>query len=1084
MRLVKLVPSLSVLLAYLVGCVVGDRKLHNQDVHHLEPLNGSESVQLPLEPIYFGQYPRKAMFANGEHLPVNSNQEDAFYSVVQQNNGPTALAGQPMSEPMLLQSLGLDLARPIIMNQPQQALSTINSSPDEVRTSAGKPLVVSSQSPRAVAARSTFKVYRPKKLVQTYSPLKSVTMQQPPRPMQPTTQTLFSTKTTPSNSVPNKPTTRNVKATQIEELLQRLRPLSSGEIDPEDSDNELDQEEIQQLRREKKLKRVLPTSHLFGGSLGVVNESLLDNGSQREPNDLFSTDLSDDKELDALLSGVEQNSPSTGMDRDNLIDLGGLADAGSLSGASSNMAREVRSEPRRVHTTNSIDARNSIPIDLLVDHLMSNSRLARFDAQHGLQEPSANSENTGEFEDDDDEEGDDDQDNNDTLPSDSDSSESMTHETRVEAPKVSGSVTFSSIANRTDSWVPLKKIEALQPKQSRPDQVNGTKSKRRSRRERRGGLNLVVGNKVLSRMDLIRLIRILNRMASKREPSSEREASRKLLRFLVKLALDEHRKSRPTTIMGQGNQGSSSVNGAQERNKSAKDPIWDFFRSIVVSPESDPERENSSTTNRDLIELLPVQIPPRPKSDQSSQSGGSSAASIVDRTKLDKLSDDLEQYFDNDFYEDLADRTSARNNGSDRTWIQHRRELRSLPRRRRRPDRARRPGYRLPVPVYGRKDLDAADEDDVELDHVRLKKKAFRRRRDRDKQQARRIGRRRDQSTKNRDKLDSDDQSERDDEPDPDESDTDEQPVNSRKTRGETDEKSNASSRRRNQKVEKTGDEFTSDDEQQQADDDQVVNNANSSEPIAATSNHDDIDPLEEEKESKKRRKRRRKKRRKKVDDEVDLDSRDEIPAPIVAGRLASQSAAENETKFTEDVGFMDLESPNLDSENNDKSLVSRKKPKKKKKIAGKKLAKRDKPRGKVGKSRESNAGMKRKPFAKSPKVKNKALPKKSKDIKQEHKASGSNVKESPKRKARSSPRRTARKKKVLNEEEELDEEPKDMGDLDYYQEGTSYSRICDDNGKCKVKLESSSPKLGKAIKTGDKPMIERHLGQWMSEPD
>lgn len=50
--------------------------------------------------------------------------------------------------------------------------------------------------------------------------------------------------------------------------------------------------------------------------------------------------------------------------------------------------------------------------------------------------------------------------------------------------------------------------------------------------------------------------------------------------------------------------------------------------------------------------------------------------------------------------------------------------------------------------------------------------------------------------------------------------------------------------------------------------------------------------------------------------------------------------------------------------------------------------------------------------------------------------------------------------------------------------EGTSYSGICEDDGNCQVTLKSNNPKLGKAIKSRDEPSIARHLNKWMGEED
>lgn len=1099
MRLAKLFHGLSLLLVHqAAGLSASHRNLANQDHQEYlnDLLNNSASSQFPAGPIDLGHYPTNAMLAQGVHLPAGLDQEDAFYSIGDQTGAVEQSEELAVSEPMLLQSLGWDLAKPVAIDQanaqkaPIVNASSLKSSNRAVR----KPLVVSSLKTRALASRSKFEppVASKQASANPNSHPRSVQVNQllPPVPA------LFSAKTTSNQPNTSRSMVSRVEASQIEELLRRLKPLSSSDVDPDENIDDFDMEELDRLRREKKLKRVLPTSHLFGGLLGVVNNSLLDTG--REQRDSFSTDLSDDRELDALLAGIDYKLPAAESNSDSLIDLRGLSEKRSLHNEKHS---QVKERPLQELELDHVEAKNSIPIELLVDQLMSNSRVSFLNTRNRLPEQAENEAAPGE-EDDEEEDADDDHDNNDTLPSEAaiDSSESTVHETRVEAPNEAASVSFSSVANRSDSWVPLNSIPALNFRPAPLESSRVEKRRRRSRKDKRGGLNLVVGDRVLSRMDLIRLIRILNRMASKREPSAEREASRNLLRFLVKLALDEHRKSRYNSLSD--SRGGSNKTGETNRSKTGSDddPIWEFLRSILASPiESDGS--NTSSIDKSSIKLLPLKTPLRSKTDESSYIDSAKSPKFTERTKLDKLSDDLEQYFDSDFYEDLADQTSARKNGSDRVSVQHRRELRSYPRAQK-VSRARRPGYRLPVPVYN-SDLEAADEDDVELDHVRLKKSASRPKKSRNNQGNRRIGRRRDQtSAKEPDHDDEpEDQNKRDEEPDPDESDGEESKDDKSRRRSRV--KSSQSDKKRDEsrdgrKSAKQDDDSSVDEDEHLAHDDHHVNETNQTEPAASERNMNDRDlpETESEREQIKRRRRRRRRRKKKVDDDVDIDSRDEIPAPIVAGRMATRSDTKNETKTTRDFGRLDLEN-NYDDDDDKEVRGSGELEKKKKKRkynekrmktkAGgedktKKLNKRDKSKvsGLAKATSETSAVAPRKANVKR---KTRKLADKG-AIAKRKRQKVSNEMKTPKRQARSKSTRTERKKKMLNGEEDMEDEPKDMGYLDYYQEGTSYSRICDDDGKCKVKVESSSPGLGKAIKTGDKPAIEKHLGKWMSEPD
>lgn len=1057
-------------------------------------------ASLPLDPVLFGRFPTPPLDLLSQSVQHDESPIDAaFYSV--DGQAGSARPGQTSApvESIMLQSLGLQLAQRQVASRekPREQLVELpkKAKTQELATNpiSSRPLVVSSLGTRTKGPRfEGLSLTRPKVkkkskppeveniILNRLSPLKL--------PVAMSTKQIESAGLRPEK-VSGK--VQSVSAGQIEELLRQLRPLATAESDPDekdDEDNFVEPEEFEQLKREKRISRVLPTAHLFGGS-GVINESLLNMNGDR---DSFSDDLSDDRELDQLLGG--HHTPSTLRNKQKNLSLDDMIYLKSLfkdfrephkASDSSNIGKIARRPKKitRIEKTPAkdpveLDQANAIPIELLVDHLMSSSRSASFGIQHDQPEEKASHLN----EDDEDDSDDDDRDNNGTLPGDNslDLSESSPQETIVEAP-TEASLNFSSIVNKSDSWIPLDSIYVSRSTERPRARMQANESKRLDKRERKGGLNLVVGNKVLSRMDLIRLIRILNRMASKKEPSSERDASRKLLRFLVKLALEEHRKTKHNSMKPQSDTDDGLSGSNHTKVDEDKDPFWNFFRSILVSP-------LDSNPSNDSLELLPVSV--------AKTTEARSNTEIQPTTKLEKLSDDLEQYFDNDFYDDLADRNSS----GDRMSIQRKRDLRSRVKR----GRGARPGYRLPLPIYSQQELEAADEDDVELDHIRLKSPMARSRRDRGRTRGGISSRRRGQDSIRRPKIsgdsdqteqDPDERDERDEGRDPDESEPDERrPDQTRRlyasessgrdkdeNQDEQDDTERPHGMRGRSKPnvrqpeDSDREDVSSEGEETQPNDQSKVNN---NETAPAASEQETGDQSQEERQMKRKR---RKRKRKKGRIGADLDDRDEIPAPIVAGRFADQIGptsyeTRNQTRKNE-VKDSFRESP----EDNLNEIM---KPAKKVQKKRSKLSKRDKAKRKDS----SGKGRAKKTIkGKETKINSGRRKKKSQLIKKGSKPNvrkGSNEKggKSPSRKARSSSRRTIRKKKMLTPESY--EEPKDAGDQDYYNEGTSYSRICDDNGKCKVTVESSSPKLSKAIETGDKPTIARHIGQWMSEPD
>lgn len=620
--------------------------------------------------------------------------------------------------------------------------------------------------------------------------------------------------------------TSSVSLDEITQLMARIKRLAdeaererqsedlgdenqyeNDQAGDEESNSDLDKDELDELRQRdgNNLKRVLPTAHLFGGP-GVVRDSVLTEGNKAEDDAKFLRGLA---ELSAKLAERKPQEHS--------------------------QQHQQKVRPRSTNAANDNklslnDDGLSIPIDVLVDHLMSSSRLASFGKQHARAEPEPSQdagavtdqpeETIGDtYEDDDDVEEEEeptaaaasDMDQvvvavGKKLPNATDlrQSDRMNQLIRNSAASAAGLSDklepFSKIfGNKSNSWVPVdrlalgstsrsiadadltkvipvinKKAEAESSSASDRDarddsedanaenkkqkkkkrKSSSKKKKKRKKRKKRKGkranastaaashIGLVMGDMMLSRNDLIRLIGILNRMASHSEPSKEREASRKMLRFLVRLVLDEFRRATNRANAGDAR--------AQENiDRARDDAVRDMLRSIIIaqpdaasaSPEpvsSDNYQQEQAQDSADagdedgkVIKLQSLfgrdgdeRQPQRENSPKQAES--ESERDTQQRAKsLKELSNDLEQYFESDFFEDLADKRSHPNRtqtiqmtaGDDRaTDTQtggHKSPL-SLAEDKEMRKEKRRLTYRLPLPIYGNQKLGANDKDGYE----------------------------------------------------------------------------------------------------------------------------------------------------------------------------------------------------------------------------------------------------------------------------------------------------------------------------------------------------------------------------------
>lgn len=870
---------------------------------------------------------------------------------------------------------------------------------------------------------------------------------------------------------------------EIENLMQKLKPFQVKDVEKptetsdydeteEDSD-EVDQRRIKELRRQKKLGLVLPSSHIFGNLIGVVNESRILN---QDTQDKLSSASNDDQV--SFLRALAELSSNLGYDQDLARQRRKKESAKQQREPMKEETNdnndsdffEILSDPRltnkvkqeRYESQEFTGKRPSIPIDVLVDHLMSSSRGATFGLQHddnqalgGLDDETGDSDEEGEE--------DEDSDNNGTLPLEShgniDAYESHQMEVRVLPAEASNIVVdFDSIKNQSDSWIPLTRFPVLKRAASSQqmgkdsnkteNSVKEEKKKKRPRRSKGNDLLSTIGRRKLSRTDLIRLIGVLNKMASEKKPSKEREASRKLLKFLIKIAFAEYKK-------------------AQKAKQESDDRTKDLLRSVLMKQEDKPA--DNGVIELKSIGLVPDQrqIKPQNKREeiveypQQGLVNPDKSPDIKDvhqkEGTLRDLSDELETYFDGDFFEDMADKLRTNNTNA---YFGLTPEAKSSSQQHfttKRRRNSRTPYGSLPIPIYGHQMLEEADEDDVELDHIRVPlgrkrselKKARKEKRKRGKKGKRTAS---DKKKRRRDEAIKEEEANVDEEePEEEEEDVQERPENEgeakqRKARGkakfEEDKDSPAESKNSDTKQEesKVDNELNDQDPDEEPDPperekvaDKIGKGVRKSEkdhvkeeeepkPEPATSKKRKPQAKKKDsktKKKKKKRKRRVRSRKTKKKFEIDLDSRYEIPAPIQAGKMATLDS--NRKTNTTAV----IKSVKASSSKDVEAMEPKSKTKRNEGI-------------------KKSGEMKKRPLTK--------------------------------RKDRST-RQESKMKSVDTDEPRTDDGEGD--DQDYYNEGTSYSKVCDDDGKCQVKVQSTSPILSKAIENGNKPLVERQLDKW-----
>jgi hypothetical protein len=633
------------------------------------------------------------------------------------------------------------------------------------------------------------------------------------------------------SSVQTKTSVVDVK--EIENILEKLKPLALGEHDkatgletasslPNDLPNAIsafDQDERNESNEEheeedeedggKHVERILPTSHLFGGSqVGLVAANRQEaskarvgtqSGAAGRPNPTPETQAdgeADDQEtfVNALktLGAQLANEPEADLDDDQR-----LGSASTQEDAFYRPGGEIR-----LSTGSKRGGRNAnklgIPIALLVDHLMAGSRLATrrgdtaYERAHAIDDKTSGPIPEGgqqEQDDMDDEEDDEDDAEADPGGEDGESVADSIASLATSESSRDGAGLRVMPPSASSNWVPLggpggvrdrrghapgsngharKAAPVMSRQQSNSNQlgpssglqsVGGeptaravTRAERKRRRGRRRRSDkkrnmradpngIVVGKKKLSRLELIRLIKVLNRMANDKRPSKERDTSRKLLRHLIRVALDNYKHSQeanaarpPVGVAGSRDQQPVAESVAPSAGSAGLTDkrLRESLRSLLLEPTLGSSSPAGGGGGASKVSV--VMQPWRVKSalikaerqegdedpvDEPPSSLDERADGDLRRPKsLADISDDLERYFDTDFFEDLADKTNASVTSEQ---PQQTAAPSEAPAKRGR-SKSRSASTNVPVPiVVDQKHAEDADEDDVDLDHVRVR---------------------------------------------------------------------------------------------------------------------------------------------------------------------------------------------------------------------------------------------------------------------------------------------------------------------------------------------------------------------------
>lgn len=884
----------------------------------------------------------------------------------------------------------------------------------------------------------------------------------------------------------------------VNNLLAKLQSMSSNnsndmrssirDDDFIEHDSIIDKEDLDEMKKLHKIDRLIPTSHLFGGSIGIVNDAKIGGDRVNSLNGQFEN------------IGTSNITASASEAKDeaivkNLMDIASMFASTNNSGTAANSPHvepirnfhnpQVSSRIKnRVGTQT--DTKPSIPIDFLVDQLLSKSRLASFGHQHSpASETSDNNsllspiateelESSGDGDDDDDDEDDEDPSGNDTDNSSSGSSisnieqsspngmdveESSLSELMVALPN---DLNFSSVTKLDNPWLPVTRIESQADNITDVDDkigqnnLNNSSKKRRDKRND-GETYWMIGDKLVSRSELVRMIGLLNSSASSKIASKERDSSRKLLKFLVSLALEDYRQRQ-----AQGDRKKSTP----AADKTGNALIRELIGTILAEPKEDDHMSTmknrplhvSHETPSTLVQKTLVGDPNQAQQSEEKEP----------KKSFNELANDLEQYFDSEFYEDLADKkpqqlsdSVVQNGHSDK---EPRRSGSSTKRRK------SRSGSPLPVPVYGQKDLDDADEDDVELDHVRVVA-------DRDGPKSTKFKRR---NQRNRAKKR-------------------QQPTRSK------------AKKRRRLEIEVADDDTESEDDSRNYDYADDSDNEDRPRRARLSNNVDNDARIRSES-------RRRKVTRPRASSRDDAIQEDQEP-PEIAAQDSNEERGDGYNDYTanepDDSRVADVEE-DVEHRVRDSRVAKRKNWAKK---SGPAKGSRHRRKDKRIRRNHQRGGDKRKRPKLEYDTKRDEIPapieaakptanklgtsvktvKSATTSRQAQGKPGLAVKKSGQAKRDDKAHRAESSNKVKQSKKRIpigDEKNKSLNasrvskkvetqtDPDNYNEGTSYSQVCDDKGPCKVVVKSSSPKLSRAIKGRDQKAIVKQLDNWIDEPE
>lgn len=512
----------------------------------------------------------------------------------------------------------------------------------------------------------------------------------------------------------------------IELLLRRLKPLVNASNNSEDQPKVVQQHPYEAYRRPM-----------------IVSASVEQQQQQ-------ARGINHPVENQIFIAGLKHPGEQRNANKDELAFLASLAELKSAETDSRKSQAPEDDIAEKFYSNKpanqEADNKKPIPVETLVDHLMSNTRLPRFSDSHADEQPTNAlavgnhiHDTVGHVPGIDDEvidpssgvegvsatadEEDDDDDDDEYLSDDNAEAESSPDYVVTRAPSdiialANGNystdmglardqlqnATFipSSFSSNLSDWKPLDSRPARAQSTSDQESKDGGEGDdeddfedddearkkpdavmhQRKRREPTDS-GLVIGDRKISRLDLIRLISIVSKMGNNKSKSQkERRKIKKLLRFLVRVALENFKQDQ-LRLANESKSGNSKSN--QTQSKYHREPL----RSLLTSPkDEEPEINDDKNSLHKQGDKVPNTSASRYplansarkddisgqvketsiKKDIDKESGASENKSDSDtKEKLSNLSADLEKYLDRDFFEDLGNKIENAGENFNRT---------------------------------------------------------------------------------------------------------------------------------------------------------------------------------------------------------------------------------------------------------------------------------------------------------------------------------------------------------------------------------------------------------------------------------